>query len=314
MSVGGVELSGFPRIDGGVGARNHLLVLPTVVCAGMAAAAIARDDAVVIVHQHGCDHVGDDAMQAGRVLVGMAANPNVAGTLLLGLGCETIQGRPLLDELSALDKTVRYLEIQGCGGSANAVESGRMELASLMSDAATVHRSPSSAAGLTVGIAGGRTGRQALLQPLIDRVLASGASTIVALPEGGSDPPASLSGAPVVAYGGRAPSGMSLSHGSASMAEQHAALASSGAQVIVSVCPPGQAPTGSPICPVIAVATDAGMYAALQDDFDVDASGDPDAVADEILARAIAAFNGELTAAERRGAEDFALNRLIRST
>jgi len=37
-------------------------------------------------------------------------------------------------------------------------------------------------------------------------------------------------------------------------------------------------------------------------------------VAEDVLARAVAAFNGEPTAAERRGAEDFALNRLIRST
>lgn len=314
MSVVAVQLSGFPRPGGGVGARNHLLVLPTVVCAGMAAAAIAGDDAIVIVHQHGCDHVGNDATQTSRVLVGMAANPNVAGTLLLGLGCETIQGQPLLDELSALDKTVRYLEIQGCGGSANAVQSGRSELASLISDAARIRRGPSLSTDLTIGIAVGRTVPVDILQPLIDRVLASGASTIVALPEGGAYLPASLSGRPLVAYGSRAPSGMSLSLSSSSMAEQHAALASSGAQVIVSVCPPGQAPTGSPICPVIAIATDAGTYAALRDDFDIDASGDPGEVADEILARAVAAFNGELTAAERRGAQDFALHRLIRST
>lgn len=314
MSSASVQLSGFPRPGGGIGARNHLLVLPTVVCAGMAAAAIARDDAVVVVHQHGCDHVGDDATQASRVLVGMAANPNVAGTLLLGLGCETIQGRPLFDELTALDTAVRYLEIQNCGGSANAVESGRTELAALISAAEMIHRGTTAAADLMVGIAVGRTVPVALLESLLERVVATGASAIMAMPEGGAALPAAFSAAPVVDYGGRAPSGISLSLSSTSMAEQHAALASSGAQVIVSLCGPGQAPTGSPICPVVAVAIDGGMYAALRDDFDVDGSGDPSVVADDVLARAVAAFNGELTAAELRGAEDFALNRLIRST
>jgi altronate dehydratase large subunit len=297
-----------------MGARNHLLVLPTVVCAGMAAAAIAQDDAVAIVHQHGCDLVGDDATQASRVLVGMAANPNVAGTLLLGLGCETIQGRPLLDELTALDKSVRYLEIQDCGGSANAVEAGRAELAMLVTTAEQIERAPSPASGLLLGIAVAGTVPDALVRALVDRVLESGASLIVALPGKVPDLPGRLSRAQVVPYGAAATSPISVSLAASSMAEQHAALAASGAQVIVSLCPSWQAATGSPICPVLAVATDSDTYEALRDDFDVDGSGDPAAVAEDVLARTVAAFNGEPTAAERRGAQDFALNRLIRST
>ena len=314
MTASAVALQGYARPGGAVGARNHLLVLPTVVCAGMAAAAIARDEAVAIVHQHGCDHVGDDATQASRVLVGMAANPNVAGTLLLGLGCETIQGRPLLGELTALDKSVRYLEIQNCGGSANAVDAGRAELATLVTAAEQINRRPWPASALLLGIAVAGTVPEALVRGLVDRAIDAGASVIVALPGAATDRPGRLASAPEIPYGAPATAPIAVSLVASSMAEQHAALAASGAQVIVSLCPPWQAATGSPICPVLAVATDHDTYAALRDDFDLDGSGDPTAVAEDVLARAVAAFNGELTAAERRGAQDFALNRLIRST
>jgi altronate dehydratase len=155
---------------------------------------------------------------------------------------------------------------------------------------------------------------EALVGALVDQVLGAGASVIVAVPGTTAVLPGPLKSAPVIAYGAPATAPISISVAASSIAEQHAALAASGAQVIISLCPPWQAATGSPICPVVAVATDADTYAALRDDFDVDGSGESTAVAEAVLARAVAAFNGELTAAERRGAQDFALNRLIRST
>jgi altronate dehydratase len=92
-------------------------------------------------------------------------------------------------------------------------------------------------------------------------------------------------------------------------AEQQVGLAGCGAQVIVSLRAPGQAPIGFASCPVVAVAGDEEMYAALADDFDLG----PDATAVEILERAVTAFNGDLTASERRGSRDFALRRLART-
>jgi altronate dehydratase large subunit len=314
MTDRAIIVTGYPRRNGAVGARNHVLVLPTVVCAGMAAAAIAQDDATVIVHQHGCDHVGVDATQAGRVLVGMAANANVAGTLLLGLGCETIQGRPLLDELSALDKTTRYLEIQDCGGSQSTVEAGRAELAVLTSAAAGASRAPSAPADVLIGVAVGHVTPSGLIQAFAKQVAEAGVALVVALPGVRADLPAPLADAPIIAYGEIAAGPLSVTVEASSLAEQHAALAASGAQVIVSLCSRGQAPAGSPICPVLAVALDPEMFAVLRDDFDLDGSGEPEEVAAALLTRAVAAFNGDLTAAERRGAQDFALHRLIRST
>ena len=310
-----VVVSGYRRPGGGFGARNHLLVLPTVVCAGMAAHEIAGDRASVLMHQHGCDHVGEDAVQASRVFTGMAANPNVYGTLLLGLGCETIQGLPLLSALDGMKKRVAYLEIQGCGGSGHAVETGRAELNGLALEADLADRSPGPLSELTVGVATGRSVPVALLTDLIRRLRASHASVNVAMAAMATDLSDVWVDAAMVEYGGRAPSGLGLSLGTASLSEQHTGLAASGAQVIISLCPPRQAPVGSPVCPVLAVATDSETYAALRNDFDLDASqSDPLELVDTILQLVVRVFNGHLTAAEQRRAHEFALNRLTRST
>jgi hypothetical protein len=51
------------------------------------------------------------------------------------------------------------------------------------------------------------------------------------------------------------------------------------------------------------------MYEAVDDYFDLG----PSASASEIFLRSVDAFNGELTASERRGARDFILRRIART-
>jgi altronate dehydratase len=92
--------------------------------------------------------------------------------------------------------------------------------------------------------------------------------------------------------------------------EQHVGLAGSGAQVIVSLRGPGQAPLGFATCPVLSVAAEAELYAALADDFDLDGTATSP---QEIFEMVVDAFNGRLTASEQRGSRDFALRRLART-
>jgi altronate dehydratase len=96
-------------------------------------------------------------------------------------------------------------------------------------------------------------------------------------------------------------------------AEQHPDLAMAGAQVIVAWCGAGEGPRGFAICPVVSVSGDAELYAALGDDFDVDGTGDPEAVAETVWQDVLRVFDGEPTAAEARGARDFYLRRLART-
>ena len=83
--------------------------------------------------------------------------------------------------------------------------------------------------------------------------------------------------------------------------------------MIVSWCGAGEGPLGFVVCPVIAVSGDAELYAALREDFDIDGTGEPAAVADAIWSLVAATFDGRLTASERRGARDFSLRRLART-
>ena len=76
------------------GCRSHLLVLPSVVCATRVAADIAEAlGAVTITHQHGCSQVGDDGDRTRIAFAQIASNPNVVAALIIGLGCETVQGQ-----------------------------------------------------------------------------------------------------------------------------------------------------------------------------------------------------------------------------
>jgi len=81
---------GYRRSDGLAGIRNHVLILPTVGCANETCRMIAGlvNGAVTFVNQNGCGEVEGNRTLTQTVLAGLAANPNVYGTILVGLGCE----------------------------------------------------------------------------------------------------------------------------------------------------------------------------------------------------------------------------------
>ncbi|HEU5318065.1 MAG TPA: UxaA family hydrolase, partial [Chloroflexota bacterium] len=119
---------GYRRADGGAGTRNHLLVVPSVVCANTVAQRVASlvPGAVAIPHPHGCAQVGDDVVLTEKVLAGAAANPNVGAALVIGLGCETCQSGEVADLARALapGKLIESFSIQDAGGSIKAISRG----------------------------------------------------------------------------------------------------------------------------------------------------------------------------------------------
>jgi len=120
------ELLGFWRPDGRVGIRNHLLILSSVVCANRATELIAAGvpHAIGVTHQHGCAMIGADKDMVYRTLAGTAANPNVGGVLILGLGCESIPAKELAQSIAESGKMVDYVSIQQAGGTMAAVQEG----------------------------------------------------------------------------------------------------------------------------------------------------------------------------------------------
>ncbi len=271
-------IRGFRRPTGALGARNHVLVLPSVVCSSAAARAIAADDAVPIVHQHGCAEVGADVDHTQLAFIGTAANPNVGAALVVGLGCETNQSDRLAARIEASGQRVEVNSIQAAGGSAVTVAWGRERVVELRDELARQERVEATEDELVVAL---------------DDADAPFADALAALVE-------AVGARLVVATGGRG-------------ALHHPELAASGAQVIVAWCGPGEGPSGFAVCPVIAVAGDPDLYAALGDDYDVDGAGEPDAVAATVWQHVLRTFDGPPTAAERRGQRDFFLRRLVRT-
>lgn len=121
-----MELLGYKRHDGTVGIRNHLLVVPTVVCANHVAIKISNQlrKSVVIPHQHGCGQLGVDLEQTFRTLAGYGKNPNVAAVLVVGLGCEAVCPHNLCKEIAKTNKLVEVVIIQEEGGTLRAIEKG----------------------------------------------------------------------------------------------------------------------------------------------------------------------------------------------
>jgi len=172
-------------------------------CVGLTAEQVAReatlrhaglievgriDGIVAFSHPHGCSQLGDDLGGTRALLAGLAANPNAAGILLLGLGCESNQ---LADLLAAIPDDargkVRLLSSQTAGDEL--AEAGVLidELVTLATQAS---REALPLSALTVGLkCGGSDGFSGLTaNPLLGRfsetlAAAGGTPILTEIPE-----------------------------------------------------------------------------------------------------------------------------------
>ena len=150
-----MKFQGFRRPDGKVGIRNHILILPTVACANETCRIIAENlpEAVSLVNQNGCGEVDINRRITQTVLSGLAANPNVFGTVMIGLGCELNQ----IDDMAKIirsktNKPLKALLIQEEGGTLNTINKGIRIAQELITEASSCEREPFDVSHLMVGI------------------------------------------------------------------------------------------------------------------------------------------------------------------
>jgi altronate hydrolase len=159
---------GIERPDGRIATRNYIGVLTTVNCSATAAKQIARafegdaladwpnvDGVVAFTHGTGCamalDGEGFDLLQ--RLMWGYARHPNMAGILLVGLGCEANQIKFLLDAYGLEEgPAFRTMNIQDTGGTRATVEAGVRIISEMLPEANKVERRDVSAANLSVAL------------------------------------------------------------------------------------------------------------------------------------------------------------------
>jgi altronate hydrolase len=131
---------GFKRADGRVGTRNYVAVLASVNCSSSATVAVVNyfnqpgalkdfpnvDGVIGFPHKGGCGaHIGSrDLLLFQRTLAGIVNHPNVAGYLVLSLGCEVNQPTDMIEATVMKDDNPTVITIQQDGGFSKTVELG----------------------------------------------------------------------------------------------------------------------------------------------------------------------------------------------
>lgn len=380
-----MRFMGYHRPNGTVGVRNHVLVLPSVMCSNHVVELIGKKvpQAVTLGHPTGCSQIGADFEQTKRTLAGFAANPNVAACLVVGLGCETNESKSLARAIAELGQRVEVIGIQEEGGTTATIARG-VELArGLLRETEHFERKPADFSNLILGTEcggsdafSGITGNPALGRAS-DRVVAEGGTVILAeIPElvgaehllaeraekavgeklyeligrvearaaamhvdirGGNPAPGNIAGGITtieekslgcIYKGGSSPlrevieyaerptqKGLVVMDTPGQDIEQMTGMVAGGAQVVVFTTGRGT-PTGSPIAPVIKVATNTQMFEKMRENMDINAGEVLDGrrtleqVGDEIFAWVLEVANGKQTSAEILEFRDFAINRI----
>jgi altronate dehydratase large subunit len=118
---------GFRRPDGRIGTRNHVLVVPTVICASVVAERVAAEApplGVALPHLAGCGQLGPDMLVTHETLASYCGHPNVGAVLIIALGCEQVVAQALADTARRHHKAVEIVGIQAEGGTLKATEKG----------------------------------------------------------------------------------------------------------------------------------------------------------------------------------------------
>lgn len=324
-----IDAPGRRRPGGAVGVRHHLLVIPSVLCAAQAVHMMADGipGAVAIEHQHGCSQLGGDARLTEQILTGLGTHPNVAGTLVVSLGCETVQGLMLYREIARRGQRAEFVGIQQAGGTLAAISAGREALARLQNSTTPDPAVPISWTDLRVGVEAGwlslPPAQADVCAHVIDTLLSEGATVIQAVPAappgvGRVESAAGVSVLPglegrhteTIPYGAPAAAGgLLLMPAPALRSAQKTGLAASGAHIILSPLT-GGLPAGCPVAPVVHVGI-APYARPFANDVEVVLDEKPPRGGAERMAlHALAAACRDETLTETLGAFEMAIHRI----
>lgn len=183
-----MEFWGYRRPDGKVGVRNKILILPASICATDTARIVASqvEGAVTFHNQNGCSQVPSDMKLTLDTIAGMAANPNVYGTVVISLGCEGCQMDLVAEEIEKrTSKPLERFVIQENGGTIATVERATRAAKKMAQDASLLQREKFPISELIVGTECGGSDQTSGLasNPLIgeacDRLVDMGATAVL---------------------------------------------------------------------------------------------------------------------------------------
>ncbi|RME99178.1 MAG: altronate dehydratase, partial [Chloroflexi bacterium] len=151
----------YPRVNGDVGIRNELWIVPTVGCVNgigdLIAAEFEReigpleiDGVNVFKHNYGCSQLGDDHLSTRTILQNVVRHPNAGGVLVLGLGCENNQPDEFRATLGPFDPDrVKFLVTQQVNDE---IEAGVQALKEIYNVMRHDRRQPAGLDSLKIGL------------------------------------------------------------------------------------------------------------------------------------------------------------------
>jgi altronate hydrolase len=159
---------GIVRANGQVATRNYIGVLSTVNCSATVAHKIAEyftperlaeypniDGVCAFAHGTGCgmEMTGEPMDLLRRTMAGYARHANLAGALVVGLGCERNQLKGLMkDQNLDVSDRLKTFVMQDSGGTRKTVEAGIAAIKEMLPVANRVVRQKVSASHLMIGL------------------------------------------------------------------------------------------------------------------------------------------------------------------
>lgn len=149
-----MNFMGYVRPDGKVGARNHVAVIPSVVCANDVAQAIVGQvqGTVGFFHHQGCCQLPPDLKRVTDTLIGLGCSPNVGAALIVSLGCEGTDHERLLETIAKTGKPVEIIRIQELGGASRAIQAGIDKAQTLVQKISSLQREPADISNVVMAI------------------------------------------------------------------------------------------------------------------------------------------------------------------
>jgi len=150
----GDKFMGYRRKDGSVGVRNLIAIIPSVFCSAKVAERIAYQvpGSVYFRHPVGCSQVGEDLEVTARTLIQIGRNPNYAGVVVVGLGCERFSPYELADGIAPSQKMLETVVIQQEGDSLAAIQKGVKYAREMQQLASRQQREEADVSELTIGL------------------------------------------------------------------------------------------------------------------------------------------------------------------
>ncbi len=162
------QFMGIRRDNGRIGTRNYIGLFVTVNCSATVARKIANyfdeermeawenvDGVIPFIHESGCgmEMSGEPMDLLRRTLSGYIRHPNLAGAVVLSLGCERNNLAQFFEEEGLAEgKMLRTITMQHVGGTANAIAEGKAAVRDMLDQANSVRREPCSAEHITIGM------------------------------------------------------------------------------------------------------------------------------------------------------------------